>query len=281
MIGMKSKRSAFPTPFIWIATACVLVASCSESSDEPQPKPSAAGKSEASETALEQGQSGSEAVPDDYIPASASWIDCPCGMNASAWLEATVVGLEPGRLSLTLVSVLHGDVELEPGDSFSGDYAGRLLCGGTECQTLETGDAVLVGYDPKRPARPECAALDDCLVSCRAELAADAPSDRPVADTCPMSCEAETQNQCPEAPAADPSEARLRVVRWQDPLVFARTAQAEMTLALDQVSQLWADFDECNAHWAQSFYQLDGYPPPYYSTEAEELVYFPPEPQCD
>lgn len=277
MKPMKGGSSVPLRSFTWTAIACGLLVSCSERRDGPPDPQASAGTGAALE-----GQSGSEAVPDDYIPGSADWISCPCGMNASAWLEASVVGLRDQRLELSLESVLFGDVELELGDSFSGDYDGTLLCGGTECQQLTAGDRVLVGYYLERPSAPACAALDECLESCREELAADAPSDGlPVADTCPASCEEETTDECPEAPPADPRRGRLLVVRWQDPLVLAKTAEAEMTLALDDVGLLWEDPEQCNANWEYAFYELDGYPLPYYSTEAEKVVTFPELPECD
>ena len=279
MMRMTNARWVALRSLSWFATAYSVLASCSDRGDDPtMPEPHAA--AEGSESAL-QGQSGSEAVPNDYNPVSADWVSCPCGMNASAWLEATVVELDGARLELTLESVLHGEVELEIGQSFWGDYDGELLCGGTLCQTLAQGDAVLVGYAPQQPQRPPCAALDDCLEICRAELAANAPGDVPVASTCPMSCEEQTQDDCLDAPPPDPTQARLQVIRWQDPLLLAETAEAEMTLALDDVSLLWAEADECDANWDQSFFELEGYPLPYYSTEAQEVVYFPLQPVCD
>ncbi len=274
---MKRPRSLSLGSLVWLVGTCLLAGSCLETRDDaPAPK-----DAEGSEVALEQGQSGSENVPDGYNPVSASWRPCPCGLQANAWLQATVLEIGSQRVELSLDEVLFGQADLQVGDSFSGEYLDTLFCGGTVCQNLAKGESVLASYRLKQPPKPPCAAYDNCLETCRAELSANAPSSEPVADTCPAPCEADTRDRCPETPSPDPSDATLGIIRWEDPLVLARTDLAEMTLPLERVNLLWADAAECDAEWEQPVFELDGYPTPYYSLETEELVSIPPEPECD
>jgi hypothetical protein len=186
-------------------------------------------------------------------------------------LRVTLLNEEHGNLSLRVEEVLHGDLPLEPGDVIEADrYDDKLACF-VGCAAIEIGDQAFAFYGPTLPTLPPCAEREACVAACKGQQASavaesgrspcmcrmDPPDDfatitgsptcgvavRDDVPDCDDECALATQDVCPPRPHQDYKRGHVGLSPWTDPIVFARNERGELSLAREELDQLWTGQD--------------------------------------
>jgi hypothetical protein len=187
-----------------------------------------------------------------------STVPCPCGALRHyrpdipfAALRVTVVAeLGDDRLSLRLEEVLAGSLPLASGEMLEATWDGKLPCF-AGCADVVVGDEALAFYSVEDAA---CEERARCVAECDAENAANQEqvwelrsecSDTFVARSyetgrdCKPECMREVD--CPERPPERYRKGSVRLAPWSDPLVFARGDGGEVSVAVDDLDELWPE----------------------------------------
>jgi len=224
-----------------IAAACQGAGSMGSSTDD---------------TGAETGGAGGPHAGGSTSDFGGSTVPCPCAAfqfhrEPPVAIRVTVEAQTGNdRYSLRLRDVLVGSSSLAADETFEATWDGTFPCY-AGCSDVSVGDDAFAFYWVDAQACPE---RERCVADCDAENAANneqAWEQRSECSAtyvsrgfetgrdCEYECDAETADACPDRPAPDHLRGSVRLARWTDPLVFARSDLGEVSVPLDELDELW------------------------------------------